>query len=270
MKFVARQPREGINVSDTHPLAEAGILVVALTIIFAAVALALVFLVEIALLFVSPETEARLFRSFLPEDLIAVEERDGRLQEARALLDRLAAGLNESRYDYRLEITASESPNAMAFPGGLIIVTSALLDSAESENELAFVLGHELGHYRNRDHLRRLGRGVFLGAVFGSALGADGGANLGMTIAQLTQLGFSREQESDADEVGLAIVYGEYGHVADSWRFFERLDEEGASHAEVLSYVSTHPSSEARIQDLKDLAQARGWALSGPTTSLSW
>ena len=267
MKFVPRQPREGINVSDTHPLAEAGILVVGLTAIFAAIVLVLIFLVEIALLFVSPEAEARLFEAFTPEDLIAVEDGDERLRETRVLLNRLTAHLEDSQYDYRLEITASELPNAMAFPGGLIVVTSALLDSAESENELAFILGHELGHFRNRDHLRRLGRGVLLGVIFGAALGADDGAGLGVTISQLTQLSFSREQETHADEVGLAIVYGEYGHVAGSWRFFER-QAEASANSDVLTYLSTHPSPTTRIQDLRDFARQRGWPLSGPTTAL--
>ena len=70
VKYVPRKPREGINVSDTHPLAEAGILVVALTVFFAAAALAIVFLVEIVLLFVPPETEARLFAGWAPDVLV--------------------------------------------------------------------------------------------------------------------------------------------------------------------------------------------------------
>ena len=58
MRFVAKQPREGINVSKTHPLTEASLLVVGLTAIFAVIALFLVFLVEIALYFV-PATAFR-------------------------------------------------------------------------------------------------------------------------------------------------------------------------------------------------------------------
>lgn len=269
MRFIARKPREGINVSDTHPLEEAGILIVALTALFAMIALALIFLVEIVLVFVSPESEARLFSSWTPDDLIAIESDDGRLQETRALLDRLAAQLADSQYDYRLEISRSDLPNAMAFPGGLVIVTSALLDSAETENELAFVLAHELGHFHNRDHLRMLGRGLVLGIFFSAVLSGDGGGGLGVTIADLTSLGFSREQESGADEFGLQLVFGEYGHVADSWRFFERLDDDGSLQYELLSYVSTHPSPDNRIQEIKDFAKAQGWPLSGPTKRLS-
>ena len=270
MKYVARQPREGINVSDTHPLAEAGILVVALTLLFAAAAVALVFLVEIVLLFVSPELEAELFESFSPQDLVHVESDDDRLLESRALLERLSGHLDNSRYQYRLEITASELPNAMAFPGGLIVVTTALLDSAESENELAFVLGHELGHFQHRDHLRMLGRGVVMGIFFSAVAGGDGGAPLGVTIADLAQRGFNRDQESEADETGLSLVQAEYGHVADSWRFFERLEENGFGQPAILSYLSTHPSPDTRIDDIKKLARAKGWSMNGPTVLLDW
>ena len=65
MKHVPKQPRDGINVSDTHPLVEAGTLVVALSAIFATIALVLIFLVDIALYFLPPEKEAALFRDWL-------------------------------------------------------------------------------------------------------------------------------------------------------------------------------------------------------------
>ncbi len=270
MKFVARKPREGINVSDTHPLAEAGILIVAVSAIFALIALLLIFLVDIVLLFVSAETEARLFASWVPEDLVTVEENDARQEDLAALLERLAARWPDSPYTYRLEVSQSDAANAMAFPGGLIVVTSGLIDRAETENELAFVLGHELGHFRNRDHIRMLGRGVALGIVLGALISGDGGANLGLTVADLTALGFSREQEADADEFGLSLVQEEYGHVGGSWRFFERLLDEGDAPSRFLAYLNTHPATERRIEAIRDYAKKRGWPLSGPTTPLNW
>ena len=72
MKFVPRQPREGINVSDTHPLVEAGTLVVGLTAIFLLIVVVLILLIDVALYFVPPEKEAALFRNWLPDDLTTV------------------------------------------------------------------------------------------------------------------------------------------------------------------------------------------------------
>ena len=269
MRFVPKQPKEGINVSDTHPLVEAGALVVGLSALFLAIAVSLIFLVEIALYFVSTEDEVALFGNWLPDDLVTVAPDDERLQQTQLLVDRLAAHWPDSPYDFRVEIDDSEVANAMALPGGLIIVTKGLLDQVDSENELAFVLGHELGHFKNRDHLRALGRGIVLSVFFAVATGNDVGG-IGIKVADLTLRGFSRKQESKADEFGLAIVSSEYGHVNEAWRLFERWDIEEGNIIDLITYLSTHPETGDRITDMKLIAEAEGWRLEGNVTPLGW
>ena len=269
MRFVPKQVKEGINVSDTHPLVEAGTLVVGLTAIFVAIAVFLIFMVEIALFFVSAEDEASLFDGWLPEDLATVSHADERLRETQALVDRLAIHYPESRYQFRVEIDDSEIANAMALPGGLIIVTKGLLDQVESENELAFVMGHELGHFKNRDHLRALGRGVVLSIFFAAITGNDV-AGIGVKAADVTLRGFSRKQETQADEFGLSVVNSEYGHVNESWRLFQRWSISDNSFADIVAYLSTHPESGARVDDMMAYAKSEGWSLDGEITPLSW
>jgi Zn-dependent protease with chaperone function len=268
MRYVPKQPREGINVSDTHPLVEAGTLVVGLTAIFIAVVLALVFLVEVALYFIPAEKEAELFRDWLPDDLVTVSPGDARLRQTQLLADRLAFHWGESPYEFRVEIDDSESANAMALPGGLIIVTQGLLDKVESENELAFVLGHELGHYRNRDHIRALGRGIVLSLFFSVATGSDA-AGLGLKVSDLALRSFSRKQESRADEFALAMVYTQYGHVNEAWRLFERWEDD-ESFRELVPYLSTHPQAGDRVDSLEALALRENWPTSGRVTALLW
>lgn len=269
MRYVPRKVRDGINVSDTHPLAEAGMLIAGLTAIAVLIVLVLVFLIEVALYFVPVETEARLFSSWLPEDLTAVSPVDERLYETQLLVDRLAERWAEAPFDFRIEIEDSEAANAMALPGGLIIVTSGLLDDVSSENELAFVLGHELGHYRNRDHLRALGRGLVLSLMFRVATGGDV-SGIGISVADITLRSFGRRQESSADEFGLAIVNAEYGHVSQAWRLFERWDSEGASDGQLIPYLSTHPRPGDRVARLEELADREGWQRDGRITGLKW
>ncbi len=270
MKFVARKPSNGINVSDTHPLAEAGLLIFGLSFIFVTIALVLVFLVELALRFISPETEADFFSTWIPADLISIEGDDPRLLETRSLTRRLAAHWPDSPYAFRVDVTHSEIPNAMAFPGGLIIVSTALLDRVETENELAFVLAHELGHFRNRDHLRMLGRGVIFSIVFSMLLDDGGGETVGLTVANLTLRGFSRDQESEADLFALGVLQAEYGHVDDSWRFFQRLLAEDLDDYWLGIYLSTHPAPQERIDELREHAAEQEWPVMGPTKSLAW
>jgi len=269
MRFVAKQPKEGINVSDTHPLVEASALVAGLAAIFAVIALLLVFLIEVALYFVSAEDEANLFAGWLPDDLTTVSHTDDRLLETQLLVDRLAGYWPEISYKFRVEIDDSEQANAMALPGGLIIVTQGLLDQVESENELAFVLGHELGHFKNRDHLRALGRGVVLSVFFAVVTGNDV-AGIGIKAADLTLRGFSRQQETNADEFGLAIVHSEYGHVNEAWRLFERWKVVDNSFIDLVTYLSTHPESGDRIEDMRAHAEREGWKTEGEITPLHW
>jgi len=270
MRYVAKQAREGINVSKTHPLVEAGTLVVGLSIIFGLIVVALVFVVELSLFYVSAEAEAEFFDRWMPEDLITVAPDDERRAGAQLIVDRLAVHWPDSPYQFRVEIDNSEVANAMALPGGLIIVTQGLLNQVETENELAFVLGHELGHFYNRDHLRALGRGAVLSIVFAVITGGDV-AGIGVRIADLTLRGFSRAQESDADEFGLQLVHAEYAHVGEAWRLFERWHEyEGESLLKFVTYLSTHPQSGKRIEEMRELAIEKGWPVEGELTPLAW
>ena len=269
MKFVPRQPDDKVNVSDTHPLAEASLLMIGLAGIVVIVAVVLVFMIEVALHFVPAEEEARLFDSWLPEDIATVAPQDERLVRTQQIVDRLARHWPDSPYRFRVEIDDSEVANAMALPGGLIIVTKGLLDQVESENELAFVLGHELGHFRNRDHLRALGRGIVFSLTYAILTGNDV-TGVGIQAADLTLRGFNRRQESEADEFGLAIVQSEYRHVDEAWRLFERWDEEDDSAIDVVTYLSTHPDVGDRVEDLKLLAEQEGWPTEGDIIELSW
>ncbi|NNC76436.1 MAG: M48 family metalloprotease [Woeseiaceae bacterium] len=270
MKYTPRQPLDDVNVSDEHPLIEASTLVVGLGLIFATIMVTLVFLIDVALYFVPVEREIKMFGSWLPDDLVTVAPDDPRLDQLEALTDRLARHWPDSKYSFRVEINDSPEMNAMAFPGGLIIITSGLLDEVQSENELAFVIAHELGHFHNRDHIRGLGRGVVIGIMFAAIGASDSSMALSSSIADLTLRGFGRRQEADADRFALEIVNAEYGHVADAWRFFERVDDRGGRIIDVVAYLSTHPSPKDRIRKLVERAGDNGWPVSGEITGIDW
>jgi predicted Zn-dependent protease len=263
VKFSPRTPREGINVSDDHPLKEAATLIFGVAAIVALIGVAMIFLVDLVILAVPADTEARVFKSWLPDDAGQDESGGAMLQKAQALLERLATHNPESPYTFRLALNDSDQANAMALPGGLIVVTRGLLDQLESENELAFVLGHEMGHFRHRDHLRALGRGLSISLLLTVVAGTEAGS-FGIRIAGLTLRQFSREQETDADEFALGIVYAEYGHVNQSWRFFERLDSEPQrGTGSLIAYFSTHPVTQNRIENIKTLARRNNWPVTG-------
>jgi Zn-dependent protease with chaperone function len=269
MKFKARVVEEGINVSKTHPLAEAGTLVVGLGAMFALTIAAFLMMIEVSLYFVSPEDEAALFADWTLTELNAQATSDPRVRETQALVDRLSQHWPDANYQFRVAIYDSETPNAMAVPGGLIIVTEGLLDQVTSENELAFVLGHELGHFKHRDHLRVLGRGVALSVLMAVASGTDV-TGVGLSLADLTLRSFGRTQEAEADRFGLELIHAEYRHINQAWRFFERLVDGGHEIPDRWSYLATHPNPTDRKAALINQAKENRWNTSGELTRLAW
>ena len=266
MKFDPSLPKDGINVSRAHPLREALLLVGGVVAIGAAVAVAVAVAVDLAAPHIPIELEARLFSGWFDrgvEDGEAVTARERLLAQ---LLNRMAGHWPENPYVFEIAIWDEPEPNAVALPGGVIAVTNALLESVESENELAFVLGHELGHFHNRDHLRGLGRGIAFSLVL-VAVGVGGGGSavkLASLAGQFAQRDFDRDQEIEADRFGLALLAAEYGHVSGAEAFFEHLPEldeplEGA----LASYFSTHPVNADRIRALRAAASEMGWELRG-------
>ncbi len=249
------------NVSPEHPLAELATLALAIGLIglglFAAAWLA----VEGAVRWLPVPLEQRVFSGVEPEDAATPPA-------LSALLGRLARHWPGHRYTLRVGVVELDAPNAFALPGGQLLVTSALLREARSENELAFVLGHELGHLAGRDPLRALGRGLLV-SLARAAVGSEG-ASVAATAAQLGERSFSREQESAADRFALALVAAEYGHVAGAGDFLRRLPDAGPAGpaGRAASWLATHPRSAERVAELAALARAHGWSEAGELTPL--
>jgi Zn-dependent protease with chaperone function len=269
VKFDPTLPDDTANVSPTHPLREAVTLIVGIAIAALVVFVAIAAMIELVIPRISPTLEARIFTR--PEVISALvpdfeESPDPRTAELDRLLDRIADHWRENPYTLRAAIIADETPNAFAFPGGLVAVTTGLLDAVASENELAFVLAHEVGHFHDRDHLRGLGRGLALGVVVGvfGIGGSAGAAELAGVAGLLAAAGFSREQESAADAFGLGLVEAEYDHVGGATKFFERLPKpDNAIEREIEGYLSTHPLSAERIDAMGTLVNERGWSSEG-------
>lgn len=251
-----------------RPLREAATLTVGLAGAAVVLFLLVGLLVDVLVPLIPIAWEARVFPGFA----LVLRQDDGESNDdlevsVQALLDRMAAHWSDNPYRLESLIQDEATPNAFAFPGGLVLLTSGLLEQVESENELAFILGHELGHFRNRDHLRHMGRGAALGLLVATLRGSGGGESATTFVslaANLTARSFSRAQEEAADAFGLDLVHQEYQTVVGAWDFFEKLPHP-SSHLgrQVQTYLSTHPLNDERIQALERLAIDRGWTSEG-------
>jgi predicted Zn-dependent protease len=183
-----------------------------------------------------------------------------------AMLDRLEAHLPDRQKDrsYRLLFIPDSTINAIAIPGDVIVVYGGLVRQAQSENELMMVLGHELGHFANRDHLRGITRALFLqillSTVFGDA--GDLGRAAGGIIEALAKSSYSQAQELQADEFGITLLNRTYNHVAGAVDFFERIGKLGNSP---VPFLSTHPHPKDRVAHLQAIIRQRGYRLGEKT-----
>ena len=158
-------------------------------------------------------------------------------------------------------------PNAMSVPGGYVYVTRQLLTLMDDESQLAFALGHEVGHIAaNHAHVREQYERQNTMGVFGQIIGAIFGGGIGNMIEQraaLQTLSFSREQEYQADTLSLRYMIaagydpaggpGILGALARSSALESRL--QGRTNRQTPEWASTHPLSENRMQ--RALAEAR-------------
>lgn len=262
MQAKPRLPDDRVNLPDSHPLADAAQLIAAVAALGLLAFVAIAFFVDAVLWLLPPQTEAELAGKLW---WVAADDatKDERTDELQALVTALAKGWPENPYTLRVRIVESDEPNAFAAPGGMVLVTDGLLDMAQSENELAFVLGHEIGHFRGRDHLRGLGRGVLFQMLLASVGVGGGDATLLGQTGLLATLSFNRDQERDADSFGLDLLQRRYGHVAGAGVFFERMAAEDPTAAAVPAFVSTHPDLRERVHAVHTLAQQRGYATEG-------
>lgn len=161
---------------------------------------------------------------------------------------------NSERKGVDWQISVIDDPktvNAFATPGGYVYVYTGLLLTAANEGEVAGVLAHEAGHVVARHSARQLVNAYGLQTVAEMALGKNPGAVSQVAAAIVGNgalLAHSRNDETEADELGArfssAAGYDPHGLVT----FFQKLMAEQGKTPKILTWLSTHPATEDRIQ----------------------
>jgi predicted Zn-dependent protease len=171
-------------------------------------------------------------------------------------------------YNFEVFAVKDGSINAFALPGGFIGFNTGLLVSAETDSEVASVMGHETGHVLQRHLARQMGKqttntmialaGILLGALAASRNpgAASGLMQGGQAVAVNNQLSYSRDAEREADRIGFQILAASGYDVNGAPGFFQRLQKAtGIMDSGVPSYVRTHPLTTDRIADMQDRAR---------------
>lgn len=180
-------------------------------------------------------------------------------------VDFLKQSLPGNPYDLKVYILPVEQVNALALPGGPIVIFEGLIDKAESPEELAGVLAHEIQHillrHSTRGILRNLAKSMLVTLFLGDVNSVMEG--IVQLAGQLETLGLSREMEAEADQKGMELILAANIDPHGMIRIFKKLMQEDFSQKklpkgkpvseenDLSSYFSTHPSSQNRLARLE-------------------
>ena len=168
----------------------------------------------------------------------------------KEMTQRLTSRVTHNPYTFDVTVVKSDVVNAFALPGGYVVVFTGLMKKAESGEEVAGVLSHEVNHVLQRHGLDRIVKTLGLVAVVTILVGDPQGlAGLMKQVGlELVTLKFGRAQETEADLTGLQLLQRAKIDPAGMIRFFERLSERDQGRTE---WLSTHPMSATRAERLK-------------------
>jgi len=183
---------------------------------------------------------------------------------------RLAKTTELPNRTYAFTVLDSPVVNAFALPGGYVYITRGLMALANDEAELAGVLGHELGHVVARHAAQRYSRGLVVGGIAGLLGAVTGSEAVGNVVAGVGSLAFlqpfSREQELEADRLGVRYIARAGYDPAAMTSFLEKMRENSRLEARIAGrnpdevdardIMSTHPRTVERVRQAMQLAGA--------------
>lgn len=187
---------------------------------------------------------------------IAVPESSREQQYLQSLANRLTAGADlPGGMTITVHYSDEDVVNAFATLGGHVIFYKELVEQLKSEQALAMVMAHEIAHVVNRDPVTALGRGVFTGIAVSSIFDSTNNALIQRLVSggnALTELKFSRDDESRADEDGYGWVVQLYGNGCGAEQLFELFDSlQGGDDIDLPQIFTTHPYVSSRLQTIR-------------------
>ncbi|MCP1560389.1 UNVERIFIED_ORG: Zn-dependent protease with chaperone function [Methylobacterium sp. SuP10 SLI 274] len=176
----------------------------------------------------------------------------------RAVLDRLTARLAEGMAlptTPQVSVRQHKVANALALPGGRVILLSDILAKAKSGDELAGILAHEFGHIAARDPMRSVITAGGTSFLLSLVLGDLTGSTVLVTIGQAAiSAGYSRDAERTADAYAVAAVKRAGGDAAALAAILERITDADDEKPDATSFLRSHPVTAERAARIRSLA----------------
>lgn len=163
------------------------------------------------------------------------------------------AGKTPYQYDFHL-LADPRVVNAFALPGGQVFITAALFNRLETEDELAGIFGHEIGHVVARHGAERIAKQELTQGLTGAAVVASGDyttAHAAQVIGSLVNMKYGRDQELESDDLGVRFMT-QAGYDAEALITVMHILEESSGGQRVPEWQSTHPNPENRIGRIRE------------------
>ncbi len=162
--------------------------------------------------------------------------------------------------NFTLTVVRDNSPNAFALPAGYVFINTGLLSMIKNDGELAGVLGHEIGHIERYHAMKAIYRAMGFSVAYSLLLNnhqnrwniQEMAALAGVSL-RLSQLGYSRKAELEADRQGVEIMEKAGYNKQDTLNFWRRFQSQNGDSSKFLPILSTHPSIDTRIEQIKKL-----------------
>ncbi len=181
------------------------------------------------------------------------------VDKVQAVGRRLSAVSDRKDIEYKFYILADNELNAVSLPGGFIYINKGLTQIL-SDDELAFVLGHEIGHVAARHAVKKIQSNMAYQLILSIAFAGAGdktssnitdirkAANMAYN---LIELGYSREDEYESDRLGVKYAFKAGFNPDASLSSLEKLKNNQIQESKILVYLRTHPYVDDRINALK-------------------
>lgn len=193
-----------------------------------------------------------------------IAQRDRVLRVGRRLVERSAAGKTPYKFTFHL-LNDQRTINAFALPGGQVFMTDALLEKLTTDGEIAGVLGHEMGHVVARHGAEHLAQERLTQGLAGAAVVAGSDPNdpqrtarnaaIAQAVGQLVNLRFSRNDELEADQLGVRFMAQAGYDPRSMLKVMHVLQEVEAQGHAPPEFFSTHPNPGHRIERIEAAIQ---------------
>jgi len=188
--------------------------------------------------------------------------------------ERLAAASHRRDITYTFRVVNDSTPNAFALPGGYIAITRGLLVNLQTEDQMAAVLGHEIGHVDARHAVQGMQRSTLLDVGIAVLAGATGTSQYGSLIqssgevaATLIDRSYSRGQEEESDLLGIDYMVGTHYDpqgAVELQRIFYQQIENGKNPEWLEGLFRSHPFSKSRMEKNREYIATRYASVAKP------